>query len=79
MSRIVRLSLQEMGAMRPGTWQPSKDKHSRLWWCCPSCGLLDRLADRHQITADGQVTPDVACHAGACDFQATVQLEGWAG
>lgn len=47
---------------------------ARVW--CPVCGQ-GGLIDEHPITADGLVTPAVACYAPGCGFQAVLRLEGW--
>ncbi len=45
---------------------------------CPDCGKRASLAD-HSIDGNGEVTPDVICPHGTCNWNAQVLLVGWTG
>jgi hypothetical protein len=74
--------LQELGAMRRGTYRPvligpdvaTARRSASL--CCPGCSSVG-LLEVHSITADGLVEPVLSCLAPGCTFSEHVRLEGW--
>ena len=75
------------GRNTPGTWRPLKTPQGpSACVCCAKCGCSATLT-KHQIAADGTVTPSLGCpwprkgegaDAPSCDWHVFVKLEGWA-
>ena len=84
--------LQELGAMRRGSWRAvlvgadAATARRVAALCCPECSSIGILPDAavfadgtHSVTADGLVEPALACLAPGCTFHERVRLEGWNG
>ncbi len=43
--------------------------------CCPACGAIETLGDKHTIDGAGRVTPAFHCPTVTCNFFEWLELE----
>lgn len=53
------------------------DQMCTCYVCCPSCGGIDALSDKHVVQKSGAVVPGWKCPTATCAFFEFITLEGF--
>ena len=71
------------GEPKPGTWKRVTGDLADIGYLavvrCPECKLLESIARKHTVAADGKVSPSVVCPHDGCNWHVYVRLDGWEG
>lgn len=65
--------------LQPGEYRRARTSDGRRCAvCCPTCGHISSLGDKHVIRKDdGVVTPSYVCTHGDCSYHEFVILDGY--
>jgi hypothetical protein len=68
---------QKLDDLRPGEWFFSGEpEFIVIVQCCPSCKFYMTNV-RHEIAADGTVSPSMVCPHEPCTWHVSCRLDGW--